>query len=163
MTCTRSLPHIFVMMPALRHCCLTVSLAALSACQPGAGDSRGGSAIVEGPAATFSGIAKDETIRFVGTEPFWSGEIVDTQLRYATPENARGERVTVRRFAGNNGLAYTGTLKDQAIDLAITPGACSDGMSDRRFPYVATLKLGDEQRNGCAWTSRQPFTEPNQP
>lgn len=143
---------------------LTCGTAALLvACQPLADTAPGQSAIATDPAPAFAGIAADETIRFLGTEPFWNGEIAGTRLRYATPENTSGETIAVRRFAGNNGLAFSGTLRGQGFDLAITPGACSDGMSDRRFPYTVTLKLGDEQRSGCAWTDRQPFAEVAQP
>ena len=49
------------------------------------------------------------------------------------------------------------------FDLMITPGECSDGMSDRTYPYTATLLVGDEQRQGCAWTDSQPYDEPELP
>ncbi|WP_133365913.1 COG3650 family protein [Qipengyuania sediminis] len=136
---------------------------ALAACRPGAEGGTGGSAIADRPASVFAGIAPDETIRFLGTEPFWSGEIAGTRLTYATPEKQAGETIAVRRFAGNNGLSFSGVLRGAAFDLAITPGACSDGMSDRRFPYIVTLSIGGDQRSGCAWTSRQPFTETSPP
>lgn len=132
---------------------------ALPACQPMAGEGAGQSAIAKDPTAPFSAIAPDETIRFLGTEPFWNGEITGSRLRYATPEDQAGQTITVRRFAGNNGLGFTGTLRGASLDLAITPGACSDGMSDRRFPFTVTLKLGDDQRSGCAWTDRMPYRE----
>jgi len=45
-----------------------------------------------------------------------------------------------------------------AVDVMITPGECSDGMSYYVYPFTATLQVGDEQRNGCASTSRQPAT-----
>jgi uncharacterized membrane protein len=45
----------------------------------------------------------------------------------------------------------------------ITPGVCSDGMSDRTYPFVATLRLGDETRNGCAWSENSPFVGPETP
>lgn len=111
-----------------------------------------------GGQAAFDAIRADETIRFIGTEPFWGGNIGAGQMLFQTPENEAGETIAVTRFAGNSGLGFSGTLNGQPVDLAITPGTCSDGMSDRSFPFTATLKLGDEQRNGCAWTDRKPFT-----
>lgn len=137
--------------------------ALVASCQPIGDTAAGGSAIKDGPAPPFAAIAVQETIRFLGTEPFWNGEVTNGRLRYATPEDAAGRTIAVGRFQGNNGLAFSGTLGGRAFDLAITPGACSDGMSDRRFPYTATLKLGDEQRSGCAWTDRQPYRESAQP
>ena len=67
------------------------------------------------------------------------------------------------RFAGNNGLAISGDPGTAAFDLSVTPGACSDGMSDRTYPFTATLLIGNEQRQGCAWTDSQPFTGPERP
>lgn len=98
-----------------------------------------------------------------GTEPFWGGTISGTELVYARPENQQGRAIAVRRFAGNNGLGFSGSLDGAPLDLAVTPGACSDGMSDRTYPYTVTLKLGEEQRSGCAWTERTPFTGPENP
>ena len=79
---------------------------------------------------------------------------------YATPENPDGTRFAVERFSGLNGAGYSGTLDGATFDLTITPGTCSDDMSDRSYPYTATLLIGDEMREGCAWTDRQPFSGP---
>lgn len=112
----------------------------------------------------FTGIAQDEVIHFSGTEPFWGGTIRGTELTYSTPENAAGQTISARRFNGQGGLGFSGTLNDGiSFDLLITEGRCSDGMSDRTYPFVATLKLGDALREGCAYTDRQPFDGPNQP
>lgn len=116
-----------------------------------------------GSAARFDAIGVDETIRLTGTEPFWGGTIAAGALTYTTPENQAGDTLAVRRFAGNNGLGFSGTLQGNALDLTITPGACSDGMSDRSYPFTATLRIGEEQRSGCAWTDRRPFTGPAAP
>ncbi len=106
---------------------------------------------------SYDGIAADETIRFTGTEPFWGGESAGNSLTYSTPENIEGSTIAVERFAGNSGLSLAGELDGASFDLVVTPGECSDGMSDRSYPFVATLKLGEETRFGCAWTERQPF------
>lgn len=112
----------------------------------------------------FEGIADDETINFTGTEPFWNGTVSGETLVYRTPENtlgeeADGETLTVRRFNGNSGLGLSGKLEEQPLDMTVTPGECSDGMSDRSYPYVVTLRIGEETRYGCAWTDRQPYQE----
>lgn len=115
------------------------------------------------PAPAYDGLSVDETVHFTGTEPFWGGEIADGAARYSTPENIEGSQFAVTRFAGNNGVTYSGTLDGRSFDLMITPGSCSDGMSDRTYPFVATLTLGEEQRNGCAWTDSQDFSGPRNP
>ena len=56
------------------------------------------------------------------------------------------------------GSAKFGCRAIARFALAVTPGDCSDGMSDRTYPFVATLQVAGEQRNGCAWTERRPFT-----
>lgn len=111
-------------------------------------------------APTFSGIAVDERIYFTGTEPFWSGEVANGEALYRTPENVEGERFAVSRFAGNNGVSFTGTLGGEAFDLMVTPGSCSDGMSDRSYPYAVTLNRGGQPLEGCGWTDRKHFSGP---
>ena len=129
----------------------------LAACQSGE-DGTGA-----GRAPTYSGIGEDERVYLTGTEPFWGGEIADAEGLYTTPENQDGTRFDIERFAGNNGLSFTGNIDGQSFDLMVTPGDCSDGMSDRTYPFVATLNLDGEQREGCAWTDKQGFTGPTNP
>jgi len=149
MTAKRSLPT-----------CLALGLlAGLAACGSGR-DPRG---ITMDEAETFSAIGPDETVNFAGTEPFWGGTVSGTSLRYTTPENSDGVTVTVERFAGNNGLGFSGNLDGATFDLTVTPGDCTDGMSDRNYPFVVTLKLGEETRVGCAWTKATPFAGPKAP
>ena len=111
----------------------------------------------------YAGVNEGETIRFTGTEPFWGGEVTGDELRYTTPENQEGAVIAVERFAGNNGVAYSGVLNGSAFDMTVTPGQCSDGMSDRMYPFTVTLKIADETRGGCAWTDRMRFTGPENP
>ena len=111
----------------------------------------------------FLEIDPGQTVQAVGTEPFWNARVEGGRLTYTTPEDQKGTPVPVRRFAGNSGVSFSGTLAGRQLDLLVTRGACSDGMSDRRYPFTATLKIGDEQRNGCAWTGDRPPTGPAAP
>ena len=127
-----------------------LALALLAACE--AGD--GGQGEVPGNSADmrpFDGIAAGEPLNAAGTEPFWSIRVEDGVLVYSTPENIDGTSAPVERFAGRGGVSFSGTLAGEQIDLAITPGQCSDGMSDRTYPFHATLAIGAGQRSGCAW------------
>ncbi len=108
--------------------------------------------------AQYSGIGANETIYFGGNEPFWGGETSGDTLLYTTPENSGGTTISVRRFSGNNGLGVAGSLDGETFDMVVTPGACFDTMADRAYPFVVTLMLGEELREGCGWTERQPFT-----
>ena len=117
----------------------------------------------ERKASTFSAIDAADTVSFTGTEPFWGGEVADGTMLYRTPENVDGTRLAVARFAGNSGVSFSGELQETSVDLMVTRGECSDGMSDRIYPFTATLKLGAEVRMGCAWTDRRPFEGPQTP
>ncbi|MXP45618.1 COG3650 family protein [Allopontixanthobacter sediminis] len=132
--------------------CMT--LVVLAACQNGP---------EQAAAPKFDGIAKDEVIRFTGTEPFWGGQVEGTMLTYSTPENIDGETIAIKRFAGNHGLGLSGKLGEAAFDMTVTPGECSDGMSDRVYPFTVTLSIDGEMREGCGWTDREPFSGPENP
>ena len=99
----------------------------------------------------YAGIAEDAELRLTGTEPFWGATITDGKLTWSTPENIDGVTVPVERFAGRGGLSFSGEIEGSSLDVAVTPGDCSDGMSDRTYPFTATVQIGSTQYNGCAW------------
>ena len=113
--------------------------------------------------APYAGIAEDEAVSFTGTEPFWSGDVAGKILTYKTPDKPDGEGIMVERFAGRGGISFNGVLDGAELEMMVTPLECSDGMSDRTYPFTVTLKIGEETRNGCGWTDRQPFSGPEQP
>lgn len=134
---------------------LAASLA-LAACNAGGS---GGADVPgdRGDTRPYDGITADETVHFVGTEPFWGGQVAGGRLTYETPENPRGEIIAVTRFAGRGGISFSGTLGAEDFTMAVAPGPCSDGMSDRRFPFHVMVRIGEATREGCGWTDRQPF------
>jgi len=109
-------------------------------------------------AEPYDGISADETLHLLGTEPFWGFEIKGETAEFSSPEDLDGTTISVTRFAGNNGLGYSGELDDTALQIAVTPGDCSDGMSDRSYPLTATITWGDSTLYGCGYTDSQPFT-----
>ncbi|WP_375289908.1 COG3650 family protein [Qipengyuania sp.] len=111
----------------------------------------------------FNEIGPDDAINLTGTEPFWRGEVVAGKFTYIPMNNPDGTVISVERFAGNNGVAYSGTDAGQSVDLIVTKAECSDGMSDRRYPFTATLAIGEDRRLGCAWTRDHGFSGPRQP
>lgn len=134
-------------------------LLALAACHPHATDEG-----VPGDSQDhqpYAGVGEGETLRFTGTEPFWGGQVVGETLVYTTPEKSEGQTLTVSRFNGRGGLSYSGALEDGTpFSMVVTPGGCSDGMSERSYPFVVTLRLGEQTRNGCAWSDVHPLKEP---
>ncbi len=125
----------------------------LTACSP-----QGGGGIATEDATAFDGISAEEVIKLSGTEPFWAISIEKDVAAYTTPENLEGSVFEVSRFAGNNGLGFSGKLDGADITITVTPGECSDGMSDRTYPFTATVKLGEDSLAGCGYTDRQGFT-----
>lgn len=134
-------------------CLLAVAFAAGCAQEPGE---------ISRDTRPFDGIAPAANIEVLGTEPFWNITIEPEGEGYAatyrSPEDLEGTEFPVTRFAGNNGLSFSGELRGEAVLVALTPGECSDGMSDRSYPYVATVKQGERDLSGCASTSDEPFS-----
>jgi uncharacterized membrane protein len=140
------IPHLF----------LIAAAALFAACTPG-------NDAIDPQGETFSAVAPDEAITLTGTEPFWNAQIKADAAVWTTPDNPDGTRFAVTRFAGNNGLGFSGTLDGAPFTATLTPGVCSDGMSDSSYPYVATIALGEGTLRGCGYTDRQPFTGPAAP
>lgn len=135
------------------------ALTALAACNavPDEGKGSGRTPGDSGSTQAYDEIAASETLRFTGTEPFWGGSVTGGSLTYSTPENQEGTTIQVERFAGRNGLSFNGKLDGGDFVMAVTPGTCSDGMSDRIYPFTVTLRIAGETRNGCAWSDAHPF------
>ncbi|HEX8192957.1 MAG TPA: hypothetical protein VF552_08660 [Allosphingosinicella sp.] len=92
------------------------------------------------------------SLRAVGTEPFWGARIDGRCVTYSHPENQAGTRVWTRYTAGaGGGGTWEGALGGRRFSLTLraAPG-CSDGMSDRRYPFAADLVVNGERRSGCA-------------
>jgi len=98
--------------------------------------------------------SNNEKFAVLGTEPFWSVSVSKNGIVYSSPEvkkqtfpyvapvKAEGrpaDLVRVYRMRGNNTLI----LKKVSV--------CSDGMSDRKYPYSAVLILGNKVLEGCAY------------
>lgn len=111
---------------------------------------------------TFDAIAASSAIVLIGTEPFWRMDIEPSgsgySAAYSTPEDVNGTRFAVERFAGNNGLGFSGTLASQQVQVAVTAGECSDGMSDRIYLYIATVSIDGDIYEGCGYTDADGFS-----
>ena len=155
-----------IVLPLLAACAL------MSACQsdeseaPATAETAATEAAVPGDTAEtapYSEIAEDELLRFLGNEPFWGGEVSGKALTYKTPEDQDGTVIAVERFAGRGGVAFSGLLEGADFEMTVTPLECSDGMSDRTYPFTVTLEIGEDKRNGCAWSEQHPFEGPANP
>lgn len=92
------------------------------------------------------------TLRCLGTEPFWSLDQQDGAM--ILDEVAHGTaRFQVEQVTRSMNLTVARTALAPGLVAAITPEACSDGMSDRSYALSATLIVGQvpnaRQLNGC--------------
>ena len=127
-----------------------------------------------------------EKIDCLGTEPFWGASIEDRQLvldfagnrkTYPSPAFKAAEGtspdyvMTVQaRSRGSNVVAFV--VNETGMVVADNNGNappkhveykayCSDGMSDRAFPYSIFLMVDGKPFVGCCSTSSNPPKEPH--
>lgn len=108
------------------------------------------STAVEPAAPAPSPTAPPQRLQALGTEPFWAVEVTPGQVRWSTPENIPGTTVAARETAAGAARVWHATLDGQRFELRITPGQCSDGMSDTVYPFTAQVLVAGETRRGCA-------------
>ena len=87
--------------------------------------------------------------RAFGTEPFWQTRVDGDDLYFSTPEDQDGRLMHGRRVPSLVGFVYVGKDGDKDFHLDISPGECSDGMSDNRYEYVSTFIYGGTTYKGC--------------
>jgi uncharacterized membrane protein len=118
----------------------------LAACRPEPQAPPASPAPAPVPAPPTAAAAQD--LDAVGTEPFWSIQARPGSLLYQRAGETTGAfAADGPQPAVNGGLTWTA----KEMKLEIAPGDCSDGMSDRTFPYAATATLaGGEVLKGCA-------------
>jgi uncharacterized membrane protein len=87
----------------------------------------------------------------IGTEPFWDIGVDGGWFRFtsAGDEKPRAARVTRREASGT--LRFAGMLGEWRMRAVIRRARCSDGMSERVYPYTLTLTLDGRTLSGCAY------------
>ena len=90
-------------------------------------------------------------LRAVGTEPFWGARIEGRCVTYSHPDDQDGTRVWTRYSGEGDEGSWSGELAGRPFALRVrSQPNCSDGMSDKRYPYAVDLVVGGEKRQGCA-------------
>lgn len=93
----------------------------------------------------------------LGTEPFWSLNVQDGQIRFDMAGTAPNiyELIERRSFNGTSAdfaEALTGEhVGDfaESISVSILLQQCSDGMSDNLYPYRTVIQKGHQFFTGC--------------
>ena len=116
---------------------IILAVLALSACDK--------AAAAGAPAPRFAG-----DFDLNGTEPFWELHIRKGALTYLVVDEpdqvARHPQLTVRRGVAT-WVAGDGAAR---ITVILVRKACDNGMSDKIYPYEATVKLGVEPGRGLS-------------
>jgi uncharacterized membrane protein len=86
----------------------------------------------------------------VGSQPPWGGTVTGTRIRYMTPERQFGDVVETRRSYAPGAEIYSGSFRGRPFVLTLRASPCSDGASDIRYAFTATLEVLDATRRGCA-------------
>jgi uncharacterized membrane protein len=90
-----------------------------------------------------------ETFHALGTEPFWGVTVAGIDVRYSTPEITEEVARDVIRSASSGVETLSGRFGEVPFALTVRPERCSDGMSDRVYPFAAHLRIGERDLQGC--------------
>ena len=139
--------------------------AVLAACHPTAQDSRAPAA---GPAGAHGDAPAEPTepasappaprsavnaeflgpFQANGTEPFWALQVTAKELVFSRPGQADQHLPNPGPKLEGKSAVWAGP--HGALELTLTPGHCSDGMSDRDYPYTAVVVTEGQTLSGCA-------------
>ena len=107
----------------------------------------------QGSSATSSRASDTLTFHVIGTEHFWGLDLGPSGIRFTTPEDTFGIRFPpVAADASGDTLHWMASVERATLDARVWPGTCSDGMSDRAWPYHATVHVDTIAYHGCAET-----------
>jgi len=112
----------------------------------------GDSTNLAAPIDTSATVSTAEPLRALGTEPFWALDIDSTGLHFKTPADTTGTRFPPNApstVAGDT-LVWMAETGSSAINVHIWPARCSDGMSDRVYPWTAIVRVAGTEYHGCA-------------
>ena len=140
--------------------------AALAACKPSAREQRSAvapaadapAAPSEPPGAPASALSAEyaEALDLHGTEPFWAMKIRRDAMSLDRAGQAQllAPNPGARIEPGEAVWRTAATGEGGSLKVTLKPGDCSNGMSDKEFPYQATVEFGGERLMGCAEPAR---------
>ena len=103
------------------------------------------------PRDTIVDLMSAEPLRALGTEPFWALDVDATGLRFITPEDTSGLRFPpITATAVADTVVWSGQTERATLELRVWLEKCSDGMSDREYPYASRVTVAGTTYRGCA-------------
>ena len=94
------------------------------------------------------------TVKANGTEPFWHLEIDGGQGSFSRPDHEEAMGAVKDLSTGDGTLRYEIDTLAGRIQATVSPGACSDGMSDTTYGWNAEVVTAGETLKGCAVTGQ---------
>jgi uncharacterized membrane protein len=90
----------------------------------------------------------------LGTEPFWSVEIIPNEdiiaLKDVSAEKSYVFPYSKPSINGNEYSYVSKNEKGDTIEIIIRKENCNDGMSDRNYQYSSQIKINGKPMTGCA-------------
>lgn len=123
-------------------------LLALAACRPAPANPPAEAPKAEPPPATVRDFSQPITAR--GNEPFWALSLDGTHVKLTRPDHPDVVAETPGASIEPGRATWIATAPGQQITITLYESACSDGMSDRRYPMTAEVTLINESLRGCA-------------
>jgi putative lipoprotein len=90
-----------------------------------------------------------------GNEPFWSLTARAGQLSLQRPGQPALLAPYTAPELGDAGFSVAAQTSAGRLDLSVSAGPCSDGMSDAVYGWNAELRLGQQRFKGCAFAGSQ--------
>lgn len=131
---------------------LAAILSALSLCACSQGSAPAEVVAPEQPEPVMLGsVDLNQTIRALGTEPFWGIEITPDALIYSGVDQPEIRADNPGPVVQGTTAVYAATAQGAPVmTVTLISTECSDGMSDRTYPLTAMVELGERTLNGCA-------------
>ena len=97
------------------------------------------------PPQTFAG-----DLNLAGTEPFWSTEIRAGRITLKRPDHADVAVPNAGPVITGDTAIWAGGEDASRLTVVVEKAACNNGMSDTKYPYKASVKVGETVYKGCA-------------
>jgi len=130
----------------MRHLLVLAAAISLCACSPSPETETSEAPSIPPPALPAKPDAFAGDINALGTEPFWAVEVRETTLKFSRP----GEADFVAPNPQPKVEGDTASWSSNGLSLTLTATSCSDGMSDRTYPWKAEAVYGGATLIGCA-------------
>lgn len=137
----------------LRTAALSILFLTLAAC----GEAPMGASDEAAPPADAPASAKGANysgdIDAIGTEPFWAVKIRSGSVALTRPDSPEVSNANPGvRIDGEQGVWDSSGVDEEKGRLVVrlTPGVCTDGMSDRVYRFYAEVWIDGETLKGCA-------------